>query len=234
MHHRVDVVVVLERAVAGEADRDRLVTAVHRHEVDVDVDEQIGLRGPLRDLDHLVLVRGADLHQGVLVLAVEVVEVLRPERTEDPLAHHPTDLVGGHPTVQGSGDDDLHVLDTVAGGQLDHLLEDPLPDVGQRHRRQRDRDVVHGDRELHAGLEQVGKRLGVPRGMQQGVTDRGVDVPDPGQSVRRVHDPRPQRELLHAEALALVDQERGRPFVHLQHESGSGHEVVSPVLVSSS
>ena len=231
MHHRVHVVVVLEGAVAGEPDRDRLVTAVHRHEVHVDVDEEVGLRGPLRDLDDLVLVRGADLRQRVLVLAVEVEEVLRPERPEHPLPHHAPDLVGGHPAMEGGRHDDLDVLDALACRELDHLLEDPLPDVGKGHRRERDRDVVHRDRELHPRLEKLGERLRVPERMQQRVPDRGVHVPDARKRVGRVHHARPQGELLHAVALPLVDQERWRPLVHLEHESGSGHRSSSPVVV---
>ena len=230
VHHRLDVVMVLEGAIASQTDRDRLVAAVHRHEVHVDVDEQVRLGGALRDLDDLVLVGGADLRQLVLVLAIEVVEVLRPEGPIDALAHHPADLACGHPPVERGGDDDLDVLDALASRELDHLLEDALPDVGERHRRQGDRDVVHGDRELHPGLQQLRERLGVPERMQQRMTDRGVHVPDPRQRVRGVHHAGAERELLHAEALPFVHEQRGRPLVHLQHETGSGHVSSSPVF----
>ena len=56
VQHRVDVVVVLHAAVAREADRHGLVAAVHRDEVDVHVDDQVGLRRALVDLDLLALV----------------------------------------------------------------------------------------------------------------------------------------------------------------------------------
>ena len=207
------------------------MAAVHRDEVDVDVDEEIRLRGALRDLDDLVRVRGADLRERVFVLAVEVEEILRPEGAEDALAHHAADLVGGHAPVQGGRHDDLDVLDALAGGELDHLLEDALADVGQRHRRQWDRDVVDGDRQLHPGLQELGERLGVPHGVQQGMTDRGLHVPDPGESVGRIHHAGSEGELLHAEALPFVDEQRRGPLVHLEHESGSGHRSSSPVLV---
>ena len=39
-----DVVVVLQAPVAGQPHRHRLVTAVHRHQVDVDVDDQVATR----------------------------------------------------------------------------------------------------------------------------------------------------------------------------------------------
>ena len=51
-----DVVVVAEAPVAGQAGGDALVAAVHGHEVDVDVDEQVALGRPLVDLDVLALV----------------------------------------------------------------------------------------------------------------------------------------------------------------------------------
>src|SRR5205823_10989539 len=50
---------------------------------------------------------------------------------------------------------------------------------------------------------------------------------DPGERVRRVDHPRPEGELLHAEPLALVDEERRGPLVDLQHESGSRHRYPS-------
>src|SRR6185312_17353229 len=60
------------------------------------------------------------------------------------------------------------------------------------------------------------------------VLDRGVEVVDPRQRVRRVDHARAERELLHAVALALVDEQRRRPLVHLEHESWSWHVDRSP------
>ena len=51
-----DVVVVAEAAVAGQAGGHALVAAVHGHQVDVDVDEQVRLGRPPVDLDVLALV----------------------------------------------------------------------------------------------------------------------------------------------------------------------------------
>ena len=55
--HGLHVVVVPERAVGGEAGGGGLPPAVHRDEVDVDVDEEVALGGPLVDL-HLLAVVG--------------------------------------------------------------------------------------------------------------------------------------------------------------------------------
>jgi hypothetical protein len=67
-------VVVAQRPVAGEADGGRLPAAVHRDEVDVDVDEQVRLGGALVDLDLLALVGGAQEGEVVGVLGVVLVE----------------------------------------------------------------------------------------------------------------------------------------------------------------
>ena len=72
-----------------------------------------------------------------------------------------------------------------------------------------------------------GSGFASPTGCSSACLDRGVDVLHARQRVRRVHHAGPQRELLHAEALALVDEERGRPLVDLQYESWSGHLSVS-------
>jgi len=61
-------------SIAGEADRGRLPAAVHGHEVDVDVDEQVGLGGSLVDLDLLALVGGAQEGEVVRVLGVVLVQ----------------------------------------------------------------------------------------------------------------------------------------------------------------
>ena len=63
VHHRLGVVVVAQALVRRQPDRHRLVAAVHRHQVDVDVDEQVGLGRPPVDLDVLALVGEADVEQ---------------------------------------------------------------------------------------------------------------------------------------------------------------------------
>ena len=59
--HRARVVVVTKAAVAREAGGHALVAPVHRHEVDVDVDEQVGRGRTLVQLDVLARAR---LHRG--------------------------------------------------------------------------------------------------------------------------------------------------------------------------
>src|SRR5690606_6938696 len=110
--HGADVVVVLDALVRGQAGGRGLPTAVHRDDVDVDVDQQVGLGGPTVDLDHLAVVGGPQLGQGVGVLGVVVVEqAVGSEGVVDPVADGVAELVLGHPAVQRQGGDELDVVD---------------------------------------------------------------------------------------------------------------------------
>ena len=83
--HRPDVVVVAEALVAGEAGRDRLVAAVHRHEIHVDVDEQVALHGSPVQLDVLALVGQPEIDEIRRVLGIVLQEEpVRGEGVEDP------------------------------------------------------------------------------------------------------------------------------------------------------
>ncbi len=77
---------------------------------------------------------------------------------------------GGHAPVDRRGDDDLDVLDAVIGEELEHDGEHALADVGPAHGRQRERDVVDRDDDLHPGPQ-----LGVERIAAEGVVDRVAD-----------------------------------------------------------
>ena len=86
---------------------------------------------------------------------------MRGEGVVDAVADGVAQLGLGHAAVQGEGGDEVDVVDAGRGGQVEHRLDDPLADVGPAHRRQRQRDVVEGDRELHARAQQRGQRLAV-------------------------------------------------------------------------
>ena len=149
--HGAHVVVVAQAAVAGQAGGDALVAAVHGHQVDVDVDEQVGLGRPPVDLHLLALVGLAEIDQAVGILGVVLQEqAVRGEGVVDPVADGVAQLGLGHAPVQGQGADQHHVVDAGGGGQVEHRLDDPLAVVGPVHRRQRQGDVVEGDGEPHA------------------------------------------------------------------------------------
>jgi hypothetical protein len=103
------------------------------------------------------------------------------------------------------------------------VLQDPLPDVRRDHRRQGDRDVVDGDRQLHPGEQELGERLRIAERVQERMPDVRVQVADPGQWVGRVDDARPQREPLHPVPLPLVDDQGRGAFVDLEDESWAWH-----------
>ena len=85
--------------VAAEADRDRLVPAVHRDEVQVHVDDEIALDGLAVELDDLAVVGRADELHPVRVFGVVVVEAVGPVRVEDLVADDVADLVRRHAAV---------------------------------------------------------------------------------------------------------------------------------------
>ena len=62
------------------------------------------------------------------------------------------ELVVGHAAVEGEGGDEDDIVHAGGRRQVEDGLDDPLPGVGRLHRGKRERDVVEGDRELHAGV----------------------------------------------------------------------------------
>ena len=72
------------------------------------------------------------------------------EGREDALADDVPELVLGHSPVEPKRGDDVQVLDPDLRGHVDDLFHHKLPNVGRRHRRERKREVVKSDRQLHA------------------------------------------------------------------------------------
>ena len=211
---RVDVVVRLDAVVRAEADRDRLVAAVHRDDVDVHVDQQVGLGGALGELDGLAVAGLAEVDDLGRVLGVVVVEPVGIELVEDARADRALELGRRHPAVQRERGDQVDVVDAGAVGALEHVLDHAAADVGQLHRRQRQADVVEGDRQLHARAQQRVQRVHAERRVERG-GDRGVDVDQALQRRRRVDDPAADRQPLEPERLAGVKQRRRRVLVDL-------------------
>ncbi len=151
------------------------MSAVHRHEVQVHVNDEIGFDRFAIEL-HLFAELGlADEFHPVRIFGVVVVEAVAPVRFEDATADDVTDFVRGHAAMDARRDDDVEVVDAVIGEHLEDDREDALADVGAAHRRERERDVVDRDDDAHPGLELRVERLGVVR-VVDGVTNRGVDV----------------------------------------------------------
>ena len=228
-----DVVVVAEDAVAREAGGGRLPPAVHGDEVDVDVDEQVGLRRPLVDLDLLALVGGAEERHRVGVLGVEVVE--RPGRCEG-VVHAVADGVAqlglGHAAVQGERGDEVHVVDAGLRRHVEHRLDHALADVGPAHRRQRQRDVVERDRQLHAREQQLGQRLRVAERVEQRVADGAVAVLQRFERLGRVDDAGAVgRQPFEAEPFAVPEQQSaassGRRRARIQGEASTASVLFS-------
>ena len=112
MLHGAHVVVVAQRPVRRQARGHALVPAVHGHEVDVDVDEQVALGRPPVDLDVLALVGVAEVNEVGGVLGVVLPQqAVGLERVEDPISQRVAQLVLVHAAVQGERGDEHDVVD---------------------------------------------------------------------------------------------------------------------------
>ena len=162
------------------------------------------------------------------VLGVVVVEqAVGGEGVVDAVADGVAQLGLGHAAVQGEGGDEVHVVDAGGGGQVEHGLDDPLADVGPLHRGQRQRDVVEGDGELHARAQQRGQRARCRRcGFSSAWRMAPSGSVERRERLGRVDDAAAAGgELLEAEALAVVEQDRRRRPVDVEHEAGAGHQL---------
>jgi hypothetical protein len=149
--------------VVAQAHRHRLVPAVHGHQVDVHVDDQIALDGAAVDVDRLALGGLAQVNDAVGILGVVVVVAVGVEGVEDLLAHHALHLALGHAPVQRVGDDEMDVVHAVGVELFEQNLDNGLPDVRRAHGRQRQADVVDGDGHAHARRQLRVQRIRVER-----------------------------------------------------------------------
>ena len=192
---RADVVVMPQTLVRRESHGDRLVPAVHRHQVDVQVDEQVGLDRAPRQPHFLAMIGLAKHRKLGAILGVEVVEPVRPVLLERALTNDTANLRFRHPPMQRGRDHEMNVVNPVVGQRLQHLVEQALANVGPAHLRQRQADVVDRDRHAHVGTQLREQRILV-LGMKQGVANRLVGVGERVQRRRRINHARADWQLL--------------------------------------
>ena len=222
MQHGLRVVVVSQRPVGSQPGGHALVPAVHGHQVDVDVDQQIRRGGPLVDLNVLTPLRLAQMDQVLRVLGVVLGEQsVGRKRVVHPMSERVTQLVLGHPSMQGQRRHQHHVVNAGVRRHVEHGLDDHLADVGCLHRRQGQRDVVETDRELHAGEEQRRQWVAVAQRVEQGVADGAVRIVECLHGLGCVDHPAPLGQGLDGEALAVPEKGRRGGLVHLEHETGT-------------
>ena len=150
------------------------------------------------------------------------------EGVVDAVADGVAQLGLGHAAVQGQRRDEVHVVDPCRRGEVEHGLDHPLPHVGPAHRGERQADVVEGDGELHARLQQGAQRGGVAERVVQRVADRGVGIVEGRERLGRVQHPgAPGWQLLESEPLAVVEEDRWGRTVDLEDEPWTGHQTVS-------
>ena len=214
---RPDVVVMPQALVRRESHRDRLVPAVHRHQVDVQIDEQVGLGGAPRQPYFLAMLGLAEHRQLGAIFRVEVVQPVRPILLERALANDAADFGFGHAAMQRRRDHQMHIVNAVIGKRLQHLVEQPLADVGPAHLRQRQTDVVNRDRHAHVGTQLREQRVLV-LGMKERVANRLVGVGQRVQRRRRIDHARADRQLLEQKFLAIRDDAALRAPIQLDDQ----------------
>ena len=99
----VDVVVIADGAVGRQSGVDRLVAAVHRNQVDVDVDEQVTVGGTLVDPDFLILAGLAEQDITLGIFSIMVIEPVREGAVENARAQPFFYFAGRHAAVQTEG-----------------------------------------------------------------------------------------------------------------------------------
>ena len=151
------------------------------------------------------------------ILRVEVVQPIRPVLLERALADDAANLRFRHPPMQRGGDHKMHVVNSVVGQRLQHLVEQALANVGPAHLRQRQADVVDRDRHAHVGIELREQRvLHFPDGA--GVANRLVGVGQRIERRRRINHARADRQFLEQKFLAVRDDPPLRAPIHLDDE----------------
>ena len=224
--HGLRVVVVAEAPVAGEPGGHALVAAVHGDQVDVHVDQQVALGGPLVDLDVLALVGEAEVDEAVGVLGVVLGEqavAARRRRRRGRRARG-----AARPRSSGGAG--------RARRSARRRRPRPRPPCrapasmtswrmsGRSIGRERQGDVVEGDGELHA------RRAAAPAGARRrpsGWLSACADGAPRGRRADRAARARrppgfPRAGVSRREPLAVPEQGGWRRAVDLEHEPGPG------------
>src|SRR3712207_2597045 len=116
----------------------------------------------------------------------------------------------------------MYVFDALRGGLLEDLLYDELADVRPLHRRQRYREVVEGDGELHAGEEELVEGLHSKR-LQERPLDGDVRVGERLDRSGGVDHARAFRQLLVVKAVPRVEHHRGTVLLEDGRETRTAH-----------
>jgi hypothetical protein len=138
----------------------------------------------------------------------------------------------GHAAMQGQRRHQLHVVNTGLGGHVEHRLDHHLTDVGRLHRRQRERDVIEADRELHARTQKGGEGVTVAQWMEQGIADGAIGILDRLHGLGGVNDATALGQRLEAELLSVPEEGRWRRLVDFEDEAWTATHRIGPFRTS--
>ncbi len=161
--------------VIGHAGHQRLVSAIHRRQVDVDIDDQVAFGNPSVEPNFFAHLGLTDENDTVWVFGVVVVKSERVEGFENSVANLVAQFVRSHFSVQARRCNQMYVVNALVSTLLQDAFNDELADVRLLHWRQRERKVVKNDRDLHPPLKLCRKRVCV-YGFFNGVFNGRVKV----------------------------------------------------------
>ena len=164
-----------QRNVIAKTDRDRFVTAIHWHQINVGIDQQIAFGCAPIEIKRFLVPGLADLDHPFVPLGVVVVIAIGIELVINLRADHAFHFPWRHFAVQRIRDDDVHVIDAMAGQHIEHNLENGLTNIWCGHGRQRQTDVVNCNRHLHPRFQLSEKRI-TAMGMIQGIANSSFSV----------------------------------------------------------
>ena len=221
-----DVVVVAHAAVAHQAGRGRLVAAVHGHQVDVDVDEEVGLGHPPVDFDVLALVGLTDHDEAGRVLGVVLQQgAVGREGVENPVAEAWRNSASvmrrcrPRAAIRTTSSTPASAAMSRTASMTRWRLSGRR--IGGSGRERSSKAIVS---RIPANSSSGSGRLS-PSGLEQGPADGGVRVSERGQRFRGVHDPASfRRQAFQPEALPVPDKHGGSGTVDFENEPGTGHK----------
>src|SRR5579875_557177 len=106
---------VAKALVGSEANRYGLVSPVHRHQSDVDVNQKVRLCRPPGNPYFFAELGFTEHNKFGSVLSVEIVKPVGPQLREDALADHAANFSGGHAPMKRGRHDYVDVVNPIGG-----------------------------------------------------------------------------------------------------------------------
>jgi hypothetical protein len=192
------------------------MSAVHWHEVEIQINQNVTLDGATVDAQRFVVPRLADFYQIFVVFRVVIVKTVWIKFAENRRADHALHFPRRHFAVQGISNNQMHVVHAVRRAHIEHDFEHRLAQIRRLHRRQRQRNIVHRDRHAHSRFKLRVKRFRVNR-MIDRVTNRRLAIRQTFNRRIRINHARADRNVFENKILAKRHNARRAVFVDVHN-----------------